>query len=221
MLIDDVTAYAAPTARGDDQWGVSSQISVDFHSPIRADAKQLRCTAQVDHRADGWGFSSGRVVADSGELTATIGQRVKFFPVDVSPHRSPGLPADTASWLTSLDSHLELTRRDGTRSEFLLHPDPGMRNVLGTLHGGVSLAFSELAARRACEAAGVSAAGPLRTSSVRMSYLRPGDPGDDFSVAVDLIHVSRSVVIAEVRILNADGRAATFGLVTLHRGGAA
>ena len=217
VLIDDVTAYAALTARDDGQWGVSSQISVDFHSPIRADMRQLVCTAQVDHRAGDWSFSSGRVVADNGELIATIGQRVKFFSSEESPHRTAGLPADAASWLTSLDSHLECTRQDGTHSEFFLMSDPGMRNVLGTLHGGVSLAFSELAARRAAEFSGGSSPEKFLPSSIRMSYLRPGIMEGHLRVTADVIHRSRTIATVETRVLNPDGKAATLGLVTLHR----
>ncbi|QGU03459.1 hotdog domain-containing protein [Corynebacterium comes] len=217
VLVDDVTAYAVLTARGDDQWGVSSQISVDFHSPIRADMRQIVCTAQVDHVAGDWGFSSGRVVADSGELIATIGQRVKFFPSDESPHRTAGLPADATTWLTSLDSHLELIRQDGTHREFLLRADPGMRNVLGTLHGGVSLAFSELAARRAAESSGGSSPEKFLPASIRMSYLRPGIVDGNPRITAEVIHRSRTVATVETHILNPDGKAATHGVVTLHK----
>lgn len=213
VLIDDVSAYAVLTARDDDQWGVSSQISVDFHAPVRADTQRLVCTAKVDHRSGDWGFSSGRVTGDSGELIATISQRLKFLPNDGGPHEKAGLPEGAASWLTTLGSHLELTHQEGTHSEFLFRSGPGMQNASGTLHGGVSLVFSELAARRASEAAGEK----FRPSSIRMSYLRPGSVDGDPRITVDVIHRSRTVVIAETRILNSDAKAATFGVVTLHK----
>ena len=38
------------------------------------------------------------------------------------------------------------------RTEFRLAHDPGMRNALGSLHGGVSLCFAELAACTGWEA---------------------------------------------------------------------
>nr|WP_241228333.1 hotdog fold domain-containing protein [Corynebacterium hylobatis] len=85
------------------------------------------------------------------------------------------------------------------------------------LHGGISLGFSELAARKAWEQSENFPGEPFRTASLRMSYLRPGVLDGDLRIVVDIIHSSRSVVLAEVCIRNADGSAATFGLATLHR----
>jgi uncharacterized protein (TIGR00369 family) len=217
VLIDDTTAYAALTSRGAEQWGVTSEISVDFHAPIPVDARRLTATATADHSTGGWGHSSGQLRGGNGELIATIGQRMRFFPGDDSPHRQAPVPPDAPSWLTSLDSHLELVGQQGTRSEFLFRADPGMRNPMGMLHGGISLGFSELAARKAWENSEAFPGEPFRTASLRISYLRPGVLGGDLRIIVDVIHSSRSVVLAEVGIRNTDGTAATFGLATLHR----
>lgn len=217
VLIDNATAYAALTARGAGQWAVTSEINVDFHDPIPAATKRLLSSATADHRTDGWGHSSGKLLSEDGQLIATLGQRMRYFPGDDSPHRQAHQPADTPSWLTSLDSRLELTAQEGPRTEFRLNFDPGMHNPLGTLHGGISLCFAELAARKGWEAAPNFPDEPFRTSSLRMSYLRPGVLDGHFRLTVDIIHVSRSVVLAEVWSRNAHDRAVTFGLATLHR----
>lgn len=217
VLIDDTTAYAALTASDADQRGVSTEISVDFHAPIPVDANQLICTATADHSSAGWGHSTGEVRADTGELIATVGQRMRFFPGGDSPQPQEPQPADAPSWLSSLDSHLELVEQSGARSEFILRTNPGMRNPMGMLHGGISLAFSELAARKAWECSEAFPGEPFRTASLRMSYLRPGVMDGNFRIVVDIINSSRSVVLAEVRIRNTDGSVATFGLATLHR----
>ena len=97
VLIDVVTAYASLTAR-------------------------VLGAATADHAITGWGHSSGTLRDEDGTLLATLGQRMRSFPGDDSPHGvSPG-----------------------ARS--------GMRNALGSLHGGVSLCFAELAACTGWEA---------------------------------------------------------------------
>lgn len=217
VLIDDVTAYAVLSSRGADQWAVTSEISVDFHAPVPVTTQRLSCHATADFATDGWGHSSGQLQTDNGELVATVGQRMRFFPGDDSPHRQAPVPSGTPSWLRSLDDQLQFVSRQGTRSELRLNVDPGMRNPLSSLHGGVSLGFSELAARLAWENSDFYPGDPFRTSSIRMSYLRPGALGGDFQVTVDIVHSSRSIAIAEVRLHNTHGSAITFGLVTLHR----
>lgn len=217
VLIDDTTAYAVLTARGAEQWSVTSEISVDFHTTIPLRTQLLSATATADHSTQGWGHSSGQLRGEGGELIATIGQRMRFFSGDDSPHRQAPVPADTPSWLNSLDSHLEFSSQQGTRCEFVLRTDPGMRNPMGMLHGGIGLCFSEMAANEAWERSQAFPGEPFHTASLRMSYLRPGVLDGDLRIVVDIIHSSRSVVLAEVRICNTDGSAATFGVATLHR----
>lgn len=217
VLIDDVTAYAALTARGAGNWAVTSEISVDFHDPIPAGITRLTSTATADHCTPGWGHSSGTLHGEDGTLIATLGQRVRYFPGDDSPHHRAHHPATSSSWLASLDERLELLTQDGSRTEFRLEFDPGMHNALGTLHGGVSLCFTELAARKGWEASPNFPGEPFRTSSLQVSYLRPGVLGQDFRMTVDVIHASRSMVIAEVWNRNAHGEVLTFAVATLHR----
>ena len=217
VLIDVVTAYAALTARGADQWAVTSEITVDFHDPIPAGATRVLGAATADHATAGWGHSSGTLRDEDGTLLATLGQRVRYFPGDDSPHHQDPHPAQAPSWLNSLDERLELLSQDGPRTEFRLAHDPGMRNALGSLHGGVSLCFAELAARTGWEASLDFPGEPFRTSSLQVSYLRPGMLDDDFHLTVEIIHASRSMVIAEVRNRDAAGELLTFAVATLHR----
>lgn len=217
VLVDDVTAYAALTGRAEDQWGVSSAISVDFHSPIPAGTARLAGTATLDHRSGGWSHSSGRVTTDAGQLVATVGQRMRYFPGTSAVHDQPGQPAEAPSWLPSLDSLLTLTSQHGNRTELQLETLPEMRNPLGVLHGGVGLCVSELAGRTAWAASPEHPGEPFHTSAIRISYLRPGRLDGDLTLSVEILHASRSVVLAEVRMHNAGGETATLALSTLHR----
>lgn len=218
VLVDNVTAHAVLTARTLDQWAVSAEISVDFHSPIPDGTELLSCTATLDHRSSGWGHSSGQVTTATGELVATVGQRMRYFPGGVpAGFTEPGEPADAPSWLPSLDSLLTLTSRRGNRTELQVETSPGMLNPLGILHGGIGLCLSEMAARTAWAASPDHPGEPFHTSSVRISYLRPGRADGDLRLGVEILHSSRSVVLADVQMYNADGETATRALCTLHR----
>jgi uncharacterized protein (TIGR00369 family) len=217
VLVDCVSAHAVLSARAEDQWAVSSAINVDFHLPIPVGTERLDCTATLDHRSAGWGHSSGRVTTDAGELVATIGQRMRYFPGVPPGSTSPVEPAASTSWLPSLDSLLTVTSRGADRIELQVQAVPGMLNPLGMLHGGVGLGISELAARTAWALSPQHPAEPFHTSSIRISYLRPGLADGPLALGVDILHASRSVVLADVQLYNTDGQAATRALCTLHR----
>jgi len=216
VLVDDVTAYAALTGRSEDQWGVSSAISVDFHSSLPAGTERLAATATLDHRSAGWAHSSGRITTEAGELVATIGQRMRYLSGSSAVHERPGEPEGPPSWLPSLDSLLRLTSQRGNRTELHLEALPGMSNPLGMVHGGVGLCVSEVAARTAWSSFPDHSGEPFHTAAIRISYLRPGRLDGDLTLNVEILHASRSVVLAEVRMNNADGKTATLAHSTLH-----
>lgn len=217
VLVDSVTAQAVLTVRTQDQWAVSSEISVDFHSRIPDGTEQLSCTATLDHRSGGWGHSSGQVTTATGELMATVGQRMRYVPGTPAGLNGPEEQSDTPFWVPSLDSLLTLTSQRSNMTGLELEALPGMLNSLGILHGGVGLCFSELAARTAWAASPDHPGESFHTSSIRISYLRPGRADGDLRLGVEILHFSRSVVLADVRMYNADGEATTRALCTLHR----
>lgn len=217
VLVDDVTAYAALSARSEGQWGVSAGINVAFHSPIPDAAELLECTATVDHRSSGWSHASGRVITDSGELVATVGQRFRYFPGTSAVHERHSEPAVEASWLTSLDELVEVAAQADDGDELRVRLHQGMLNPLGIFHGGISLCLSELAGRIAWAASSEHLDESLRTSSIHISYLRPGLPDGAPTLHVKFLHASRSVVLAEVTLRNSTGQIATHAISTLHR----
>ena len=58
---------------------------------------------------------------------------------------------------------------------------------------------------------------PFHTSSVRISYLCPARVDGGVTLSVNLLHASRSVVLADVQMYNPDGKTATRAHCTLHR----
>jgi uncharacterized protein (TIGR00369 family) len=92
-----------------------------------------------------------------------------------------------------------------------------MRNPIGTLHGGVALCASEVAAHKAWALSPKHPGEDFHTASIRISYLRPGDLEGDLTLKVTTLHASRSVVLADVQLRNPGGEVATRALCTLHR----
>jgi uncharacterized protein (TIGR00369 family) len=217
VLVDDVTGYAVLTARQSDIWAVSSAISIDFHQPLAADTELIRCSASLDHRSGGWGHASGRVTTDAGDLVATVSQRLRFVPGFPAGRNEPDEPIGTPSSLPNLGSLLYMTDARADGANFRLPPIPSMRNPLGTLHGGVALCLSELAAGKAWATSREHPGEAFHTSSIRISYLRPGNLDGDLTLNVTTLHASRSVVLLDVRLRNPGGEVATRALCTLHR----
>jgi uncharacterized protein (TIGR00369 family) len=217
VLVDNVTGYAVLTARAGDYWAVSSAISIDFHEPLAADTQRIRCAASLDHRSSGWGHASGRVTTDTGELVATVSQRLRFVPGFPAGRNEPDEPAGTPSSLPALGTLLSVTEAHADEVDLRLSPVPGMRNPIGTLHGGVALCASEVAAHKAWALSPKHPGEAFHTASIRISYLRPGDLEGDLTLKVTTLHASRSVVLADVQLRNPGGEVATRALCTLHR----
>jgi uncharacterized protein (TIGR00369 family) len=217
VLVDNVTAHAVLTARTQEQWAVSSEISVDFHSRVPKGTELLSCTAALDHRSSGWGYSRGQVTTGTGELMATVGQRMRYFPGVPARFADNNEPMDAPSWRPRLDTLLTLTSRRSNSTELSLKAVAGMLNPLGVIHGGVGLCVSELAAQSAWANSPDHPGEPFHTSSLRISYLRPGRADGDLRLSVEIVHFSRSVALANVLMYNADGEAATQAFCTMHR----
>lgn len=220
-LIDDVSAYSVLTARGTDQWAVTSEISVDFHSRIPANIEQLECHATAVSVNKESGYSIGKLLSSDGFLLATLGQRMRFIPGDESFHHGLWSTENSYNWRYKLDEWLEPLQPSEPASDsgaiFQFHSHSKMANPLGTLHGGIGLAVSEIAAHKAWNNASTSPGAPYYTASIRMSYLRPGILDGGFTVSTSIVHASRSIVTIVVRTQGATGKVTTYGIVTLHR----
>lgn len=219
-LIDDVSAYAVLTARSADQWAVTSEISVDFHSRIPANIGQLNCQATAVSVNKESGYSTGELRSPNGFLFATLGQRMRFIPGDESFHHGPWSTEDSYTWPHELDEWLQLhplALPPDNGSVFQFHAHSKMANPLKTLHGGIGLTVTEIAAYKAWENSKEYSGSLYSTTSIRMSYLRPGLIEGGFSIAVNIIHASRSIVTLKVRTYGSDGKLVTFGIVTLHK----
>lgn len=222
-LIDDVSAYAVLTARSADQWAVTSEISVDFHSRIPANIGQLNCNASAVSVNKESGYSTGELRSPDGFLLATLGQRMRFIPGDESFHHGAWSTEDSYTWPHELDKWLQLqpsestANKRGSGSVFRFHSHSKMANPLGTLHGGIGLSVAEIAAHKAWNNASTSPEVPYSTASIRMSYFRPGILDDGFSISTNIVHASRSISTVEVRTQSPTGKLITFGIVTLHK----
>jgi uncharacterized protein (TIGR00369 family) len=89
------------------------------------------------------------------------------------------------------------------------------QNVLGNLHGGISLCASDILATMALTAPGQP---PLATSSIRVSYSRPvpGDARIEYQAAVR--HRGRSFGVVDV-VGSVDGKTCTIAHLTAQTAG--
>lgn len=216
-LIDDVSAYAVLTARAVDQWAVTSEISVDFHASIPQSVERLKCRAMAVSSDDESGFSTGELLAPDGQLLATFGQRMRFIPGDESLHLQQQSTEGSVNWAHSLDDWLKPSPSSEDGSSFQFCSTSKMANPFGTLHGGIGLTATVLAACQAWESSPAYPGVPYTPASVRMSYLSPGIIKDGFTISANIIYSSRSIVTIEVRTFGAADKLVSFGLVTLHK----
>jgi acyl-coenzyme A thioesterase PaaI-like protein len=212
VLVDDVLGYAILAARPSFCWSVSTEIALDLLAPVPTDGRTLTARGRLEHSDEYGGFALGSVVAEGGELIARCRQRGRYVPAP--PHLLPevdGRQAGPATSAGGLDGHLgPLRPGDGCVD---LHVDPVLGNPLGNLHGGVTLAVSDLVAAAACARDDLPG---LRTASIHATYVRPVPVGTILHLEPEV--VSRGRTLAAVRVVgrNDVGKPCTVSTVTLH-----
>jgi uncharacterized protein (TIGR00369 family) len=212
VLVDDVLGYAILAARPSYCWSVSTEIALDLLAPVPTDGRPLHAHARLEH-SDGYGgFALGRVVAEGGELIAQCRHRGRYVPAPA--HLLPdsdGRRAGPGTTATGLDGHLGPLRPGDEGID--LRVDPALGNPLGNLHGGVSLAVSDLVAAAACARDDLAG---LRTASIHTTYVRPVPVGTTLHLEPEVVSRGRSLAAVRVVGRNHDGKPCTVTTVTLH-----
>ncbi|WP_342749330.1 PaaI family thioesterase [Nocardia nova] len=86
-------------------------------------------------------------------------------------------------------------------------------NGIGDVHGGILLCGAEFAAMSALEADG-----SLRTTSIDMVFVRPGNANDTTTFRAEVVHRGRSLAVVRVVAVNASGKTCAEATVTVQRG---
>ena len=219
MLLDYAGGLANHCRKGDDEWTVSTELSLEVvpeateivaahQGPVVAHARQVAHNTRTALAIAE--FSCGDVVIGIGT--------VRSFYIDGATFTD--FPADP----------VHLTRKTGLAEMMAVHPgsgggdasaalrqaaDPVLNNSLGVVHGGVAATGLELVANAGVNA-GLDGA-PLRTGSLRVNYLRRLLAGNDSRYEATALRVGRSTATASAQAVGADGRQALTGHYTAYR----
>ncbi|MGW0035162.1 PaaI family thioesterase [Gordonia sp. NPDC003376] len=207
--LDDVTGYVIASGAPQGKWPVSLGIRVDFLADPHVDGRAVSVTGELVARDDRGGTTRGSVVDATGATIALITQRSHLVAVDHPPTSTATTIAAPSSTVTVREA---LGVRDLGAGIVEMAPTPFVANGMRNIHGGMLIVGSELAAMSA-----VDAHGELRTTSIDISYVRPGDAGDVTTFRSEVLHRGRSLMVVRVAAANSSGKPCALATVVLQR----
>lgn len=224
ILVDDVAGRVNYYRRGQGQWTVSSELTVEI-SPGAQDR-----LAQAPHDPV---VASAHPVGPAGAtLLSLCTLRHRGSVLGSGTVRTMPLPTGPENPLHRGEDPLERTEHTGLAELMAVeplpvvdrtyrlrqHPDPMINNLIGIVHGGVSSAGLELVAAAAFNH---EQDRPLRTASIRVNFLRPfvagGQPGAESIYEARVLRIGRTSAIADASAIGPDGKTAVIARVTGYR----
>ncbi len=220
ILVDEVAGLTNYHRRGQGQWTVSSELTVEISPdgidsilaapdepvvgsgrPIGPHGATLLAVCMLTHRGTTIGVGTVRTVAISGGPDGPVARGADTVV----------RTADTA--LTELMSARPLAVEHDTY-RLRQQPDPIINNLIGIVHGGVSSAGLELVAAAAINHGRDV---PLRTASIRVNFLRPFFAGTESRYEGTTLRIGRNSAIGEAQAVGDDGKVAVIARVTGYR----
>ena len=219
MLVDHVAGVINHHRRGDREWTVSSELSLEL-SPDAAEVIAARPGVPVVGvsrplgRKDNAALGLCELSVDADVVaTATVRSFYITAPDGLAtwPDEPSGsLPGSTLAELMAV--HVGET--GGAATVLMQRADPVLNNSVGVVHGGVASMGLELVGSAAIDDG--SAAG-FRTASLRVNFLRPFHGGGEAHYLAKPLHVGRSSGVAETQAVGRDGRVAILARLTAYR----
>ncbi len=226
VLVDDVGGRVNYYRRGEGQWTVSSELSVEMSpgavegllsqpdEPVVATGHPLGpagatwlSVCRLSHRGRVIGCGTVRTVPLAGG------------PDEPSRRGDDPLVRTDQTSLADLMAVEALPVDDGTYRLRQL-PDPMVNNLIGIVHGGVSSAGLELVGAAAFNHQQDT---PMRTASIRVNFLRPFVAGAQSVYEgravyeATALRIGRTSAIADAAAIGPDGKAAVIARVTGYR----
>jgi uncharacterized protein (TIGR00369 family) len=216
-LLVDVAAVVNHIRRRDDEWTVSSELSLEVTpdavdhasrtgAPVVAEARSLGARA-------GSALSTCILTCDGADVGVGT---VRAFYVGADAvrldDRDDLLTRTGATTLADLMA-VEVRHRSTGQSELVQHVDPTVNNALGIVHGGVAAAALELVSSATLFQDGA----PMRTGSLRVNFLRPLTAGDGARYEGTAVRIGRGSGLADARAVNADGTIAMMARMAAYR----
>ncbi|TWH00889.1 uncharacterized protein (TIGR00369 family) [Nocardioides sp. J9] len=201
VLADEVTGYALMASLPEGAWSISTEIWIDMVGELRRGADLEACARPVQEGS----FALGRIRDASGAVVAECRHRGRAVPRPdgLDPSSVPVVGASGAADLASL-----LGLHGGT-GDAVLPAHPSLLNPRGMLHGGVSLAASDVVATRSRIEAGSS----LATTSIHIVHTRGVAAGANLELRATTRHSGRTLWVTDV-VGTVDGRTCTVATVT-------
>ncbi|WNG94777.1 PaaI family thioesterase [Mycobacterium sp. ITM-2016-00318] len=219
VLVDHVAGLVNHYRRADDEWTVSSELSLELTPtaltviaqgpdvPVVATGRPIgtrassafgMCELALDDEVIGVGTVRSVYVKHPGE-----------FPQEWPEPETGQRPTELGEIMALRLGH------DNGSSVIHQQPNPVLNNSLAIVHGGVAAAGLELAACAALNADRPEH--PLNTASLRVNFLRQFFSGDQSRYAATALRVGRRSGVAEAQAIGADGQIALVGRVTAYR----
>ncbi|BBY18919.1 PaaI family thioesterase [Mycolicibacterium litorale] len=214
MLLDHVGGLANHLRRGDDEWTVSTELSLE----LIPEAADLITTD------DAGVLARARPVAAKGATALAVCEfSHRDTVIGTGSVRSFYITgAQFTEWPENEEHH---TRKAGLAAMMAVAPDgaaalrqdadPVINNMLGVVHGGVAATGLELVASAAVNEGRTDA--PLRTGSLRVNFLRRLVAGGECRYSATALRVGRSTGVADAQAVGADGQLALTARFTAYR----
>ena len=202
VLVDNVLGYALMRSVPHGWWSISTEIWIDLVGDLPGPEGVLTARSRSIQQGS---FAAGQVFDSAGRVVVECRQRGRAI-VAGDMERDQRRDVAERSGSPGLASLL------GVRPEgdgHLLEASPSLLNPRRMLHGGVSLAASEVVATRSRLDSGCR----LRTSSVHIVHTRGVPPGSTVVFHPETRHAGRTLWVTEV-IGTVDGKVCTVATIT-------
>ncbi|ULE34859.1 PaaI family thioesterase [Mycobacterium sp. IDR2000157661] len=220
MLADHAGGLVNHHRREPDEWTVTSELSLEL-DPDAADVVATAPDMPVVARARPFGKKRDVALAlceFSHRQTLLASATVRSFYIRTPGHLAPfpegptgPLPAGTLSDRMAV----RVAESGGCGAALVQDDDPVLNNSVGIVHGGVSATALELVASAAVNAG--RAEQPLRTSSLRVNFLRPFHSGAESRYVGTASRVGRSTGVGEAQAVGPRGEVAIIARLTAYR----
>lgn len=209
VALDDATGYVVASNSPPGKWPVSLGIRVDFLADPPMDGSTISVTGELVTVDGNGGTTRGFAADESGAIIALVTQRSHLIEVD-SPPGSPAIRFETPTDDRPLSNHLGIIESPSGIVE--MPPTPLAANGRGSVHGGILIYGSEVAALAA-----IDAGGEFRTTSIDIVYVRPCNALDTTIFRTETVHRGKSLAVVRVISANSDGRACSIADVVVQR----
>jgi uncharacterized protein (TIGR00369 family) len=218
MLVDHVGGLVNHHRRAQDEWTVSSELSLEV-GPDALDAIAAEPDVPVVATSRPFGSKSDVALAlcefthrDAVLATATVRSFYITVPGSLTPFPEgptgpmpPGALSDRMA--------VRVAESGGVAKVLVQDSDPVLNNSLGIVHGGVSAMAAELVASAAVNAGREH---PLRTASLRVNFVRQFRSGPESRYVGTALRVGRRSGIAEAQAVGPDGEVAIIARLTAY-----